>query len=203
MYTVTWEKAPMNPFHGSPICWYGVVGVCTKEGHEIRMCGFFSHQHKTIGLGHTIELFSLMLERKHVSEACQVWLHKYNWVLSQWLDVLYSVYGGISKEMPNMYFSCRETPATERCREGDGCPWMGDCTGHHPQYSWHNIFGQQTAAAQTCRVRQWLVSIQLKLIKCYFCKDICIKFWDFIIEAWVMTKVSTKHRPIFLPHLLS
>ncbi len=53
-----------------------------------------------------------------------------------------------------MYFSCRETPATERCREGDGCPWMGDCTGHHHQYSWHNIFGQQTAAAQTCRVRQ-------------------------------------------------
>lgn len=149
----------MNPFHGSPICWYGVVGVCTKEGHEIRMCFFFSHQHKTIGLGPYNRAILVNVR----AETCFRGMSGLNtWVqLSQWLDVLYSVYGGISKETPNMYFSCRETPATEHCREGDGCPWMGDCTGHHPQYSWHNIFGQQTAAAQTCRVRQWLVSIQL------------------------------------------
>ncbi len=81
-----------------------------------------------------------------------------------------------------MYFSCRETPATERCREGDGCPWMGDCTGHHHQYSWHNIFGQQTAAAQTCRVRQRLVSIQL--VQMLHFQGYMYTILSFIIEAW-------------------
>lgn len=150
--TLPWIPSMAAPFVG--------FGVCTKEGHMRRMCAFYLINTKHYDKGRTIELFLLMLEKKHVSEACQVWILKYNRVLkSQWLDVLCSVYGGISKEMPNMYFSSRETPATERLRDGDGCPWMGDCTGHHPQYSWHNIFGQKTTATQTHRVRQWLVSI--------------------------------------------
>lgn len=117
----------------------------------------FSHHHKTIGIRWAIQknYYHWCCSEKHVSEACHTSPLSFKCFRIVLKVMLCSLYGGISKEF---ILSRRKPHATECSGEGDGCPWMGDRPGHHTQYSWHNILGEQTAEAQAHGIRQWFVS---------------------------------------------